>query len=134
LPETHEDSANRVLTILKVTLNHALDRGRVKNRDAWKAMKPYRGTTSARVRFLTPEEQVRLVNACPGDFRRLVIAALHTGARYGELGRLQAKDFNPEAGTLWIAPGKTDKRRHVVLTPEGQEYFSGIGAPPCQQW
>jgi len=123
-----KDSANRVLTVLKAALNHALDRGRVKHGEAWQAVKPYRGTTSARVRFLTPEEQVRLVNACPSDFRRLVIAALHTGARYGELGRLQMKDFNPEAGTLWIAPGKTDKGRHVVLTEEGRAFFSGITA------
>jgi len=123
-----KDTANRVLTILKAALNHALDRGRVKHGDAWKAVKPYRGTTSARVRFLTPEEQVRLVNACPEDFRRLVIAALHTGARYGELGRLQARDFNPSKGTLWIAPGKTEKGRHLVLTAEGSDYFDSTVA------
>lgn len=66
------DSANRVLTTLKAALNFALDRGRVKHGDAWQSVKPFRGTTSARIRFLSAEEQVRLVNACPPDFRRLV--------------------------------------------------------------
>ncbi|MDP2875576.1 MAG: site-specific integrase [Holophaga sp.] len=123
-----KDSANRVLTVLKAALNHALDRGRVKHGEAWKAVKPYRGTTSARLRFLTPEEQVRLVNVCPPDFRRLVMAALHTGARYGELGGLRVRDFNPGAGTLWIEPRKTEKGRHVVLTDEGQAFFAGLTA------
>jgi len=39
---------------------------------------------AARVRYLTVAEAKRLLNACNPDFRRLVQAALATGARYGE--------------------------------------------------
>ncbi len=123
-----KDSANRILTVLKAALNHALDRRRVTGGEAWQAVKPYRGTTSARVRFLSQEDQVRLVNACQPDFRRLVTAALHTGARYGELARLQVKDFNAEAGTVFIAESKSGKPRHVVLTEEGQALFTELTA------
>ena len=118
-----KDSANRVLTVLKAALNQALDRRRVQNGEAWQSVKPYRGTTKARVRFLSVEEQARLVNVCPGDFRRLVQAALLTGARYGELARVRVEDYNATAGTVFIAESKNGKSRHVVLTEEGATFF-----------
>ena len=52
--------------------------------------------------FLSDDECVRLVNACDGSFRDLVRAALLTGCRYGELTRMRAEDFNPEAGTITV--------------------------------
>jgi len=58
------------------------------------------------------------VNACPADFRRLVQAALFTGARFGELTRLKAEDFNTQVGTIFIEETKSGKARHVVLTEE----------------
>ena len=130
-PETDEekrarrDTANRILTILKAALNHALDRKLVTNGDAWKATKPFKGTTKARSRFLTPEEQVRLVNACQVDFRRLVKGALHTGGRYGELTRATVQDFDPLSGTILLLGKGTGggKPRKVVLTEEGQDFF-----------
>ena len=123
-----KDSANRVLTTLKAALNFAMDRNMVKHGEAWQAVKPYRDTTSARIRFLSPEEQVRLVNACPPDFRRLVQGALYSGARYGELCRLRVEDFNGSAGTLFIELSKSGKPRHIVLTEEAQAFFTSLTA------
>ena len=125
------DSANRVLTILKAALNHALDRRRVTcSGEAWREAKPYRGTTKARVRFLSVEDQVRLVNACPEDFRRLVKGALYTGGRYGELARATVQDFDPTGGTLFLIGKGTGegKPRRVVLTEEGQAFFQELTA------
>jgi len=123
-----KDSANRCLTVLKAALNHALDRGKVHGGDAWKAVKAYRETTSARVRFLSPADQVRLVNASTLEFQELVRGALLTGARYGELARLRVEDFNGQAGTVFIAESKSGKPRHVVLTDEGKALFEGMTA------
>ena len=121
-----KDSANRVLSILKAALNHALDRRRVMGGEAWQSVKPYRGTTSARLRFLSPADQVRLVNACTDDFRELVRGALLTGARYGELARMRVKDFDSDARTVFIAISKSGKPRHVVLTDEGKALFQNL--------
>ena len=118
-----KDSANRVLTVLKGALNCALDARRVTSGEAWMTVKPYEDTTSVRIRFLNQGEQVRLVNACPPDFRRLVQAALFTGARCGELGRLRVHDFNRDAGTLFIEFSKNGKSRHIVLTGEAVPWF-----------
>jgi integrase len=119
------------LTILKAALNHALDRRRVTcSGEAWREAKPYRGTTKARMRFLSVEDQVRLVNACPQDFRRLVKGALYTGGRYGELAGATVQDFDATGGTLFLIGKGTGegKPRRVVLTDEGQAFFQEITA------
>ncbi len=123
-----KDSANRVLTTLKAALNFALDRRLVRNGEAWQAVKPFRGTTSSRTRFLSKEDQVRLVKACPEDFGQIVRGALLTGARYGELARVRVADYNDTAGTLFIAESKSGKPRHVVLTDEGKQLFTEVTA------
>ena len=117
-------SANRVLTMLKAALNHAFDEGHVGNRDAWgRKLKPFRDVEVARVHYLDVKQAQRLVHAADEDFRPLVRAALETGCRYGELVRLEVADFNPDAGTVTIRKSKSGKARHVVLTPEGADFF-----------
>jgi integrase len=134
-PATEEDvrrrraSANRVLTMLKASLNHAFDEGHVSSRDAWgRKLKPFRDVEVARVRYLTVAEAQRLINACAADFRALVRAALETGARYGELIRLEVADFNVDASTVAVRKSKTGKARHIVLTEEGSAFFTEITA------
>jgi integrase len=118
-------SANRVLTMLKAALNHAYDEGHVANRDAWgRKLKPFRDVEVARVRYLSVADATRLINSADPEFRPLVRAALETGARYGELTRLEIADFNVDSGTLAIRKSKTGKARHVILTLEGAAFFS----------
>lgn len=121
-------SANRVLTILKAALNQSFRDGKVASDTAWRAVKPFGEVEAARVRYFTQDEVRRLVNAAQGSFRVLVNAALFTGARYGELGRLRIGDFNPDSGTVFIGQSKSGKSRHIVLTEEGQRFFTQITA------
>lgn len=126
-----QSTANRVLAILKRALNLAVENGRYSGATPWREVKPFSGVTSARVRFLTHDEQVRLLNVCPPDFRALVFAALHTGSRYAPLARLRVKDFNPQAGTLFIARDKgkgKDTSRHIALAPDAVEWFNSQAA------
>src|ERR1019366_5374285 len=117
-------TANRVLTILKAALNEAYHEGRIPINEAWQRVKAFREVDSARIRYLTDDESRRLVNACPVDFRALVIGGLMTGCRYGELAALTIEDFNVDSGTLTIRTSKSGKPRHVALTTEGQEFFA----------
>jgi len=130
-------SVNRVWTNLRSALNHAVDRELLKDNHGWRKVKPFTGVDVARVRFLNPLEQARLVNSSSPEFRTLVRGALFTGARYGELTRLQARDFNPVSGTVFIEVGKGEdggKPRHVVLTQEGQNFFKEavLGLAPTE--
>jgi integrase len=125
-----------VLTILKAALNFVVDRRLADVPDApWQKVKPFKGTSNARVRFLQPHEQVRLINACPAEFRDLVRGALMTGCRYSELARLQCKDYNFKADipTIFIAESKNGKTRHIVLNTEGAALFDELTAKKSPQ-
>ncbi|MFO1129148.1 MAG: site-specific integrase [Rhodospirillales bacterium] len=119
-------TANRILTVLKAALNHAFAEGKVSTDDAWRKVKPFRGADAARVRYLSRDECRRLLNACRPDFRRLIMAALVSGCRYGELTRLKAADFNSDVGTLLIRETKSGKPRHVPLDAEGRTFFLSV--------
>jgi integrase len=122
-------TANRVLTILKAALNHAVVAGHAKSNDAWgRSLRPFRAVDAARTRFLALAEARRLANAADPDFRRLVQAGLCTGARFGELARLKVADFNPDAGTVAIWQSKSGKSRQIYLTDEGVAFFKQVTA------
>jgi integrase len=121
-------TANRVLTILKAALNHAFREGSVNSDKEWRIVEPFKKVHAARSRILTVPEAQRLINACDPAFRKLVRAALMTGARYGELTRLKVVDYNVDSGTLGIWQSKSGKARDVFLTDEGIAFFGQLTA------
>lgn len=121
-------SANRTWTILRAALNHSFNEGKTETDTAWRKVKPFRRVDTARVRYLSNGEARRLINTCDPDFRPLVQAALMTGARYGELCRLQVQDFNADSNTIAIRQSKGGKARHIVLTDEGRAFFAQLTA------
>jgi len=116
-------TANRILSALRAALNFAYHEGKAPADDAWRRVKPFKGVDQPRIRFLSADECVRLLNACPPDARDLVRGALVTGCRFGELCRLRGGDANLQAGTIFIRESKSGKPRHVPLTDEGVELF-----------
>ena len=121
-------NANYVMTLFKAVLNQAYNDGKTDSDRAWALVKPYRGVDAARARFLSDAEARRLVNAAGPDFRRLVRAALYSGARYGELGRLRCHDFDRDSGTLHVRVAKAGKGRRIFLDAEAAEFFSELTA------
>lgn len=121
-------TANRILTVLKAALNHAYEHGRVKSADAWRRVKPFRNVDAPKVRHLSQDECIRLMNTCGEDLRALVRGALLTGCRFGELANMQVSDYNPDGGTITVRESKGGKPRHVPLTDEGQKFFERLTA------
>lgn len=122
-------TTNRILSILKAALNHAWKMGYVSSDTAWRRVKPFQNVELPKIRFLTLDESIRLVNACSNDsFRNLVKGALYTGCRYGELARLKASDFQPDQYAIFLRHTKNGKSRTVYLTKEGFDFFSRITA------
>jgi integrase len=124
----HRATANRVLTIFRAALNQAFRDGKVASDVPWRTVKPFRDVDAPRLRYFTKDEVTRLLNAAHGNFRDLILAALFTGCRYGELGRLRGGDFNPDSGTVFVGQSKSGKARHVVLTGEGRKFFETLTA------
>jgi integrase len=121
-------TANRILTILKAALNLANHNRRADHPERWQAVKPFREVDAPAVRYLSDAAAKRLVNGAAADFRRMVVAAMLSGARYGELAALKAGNYNPDSGTIFIARSKGGKIRHVHLTEEGQRFFAAAAA------
>jgi integrase len=119
-------SSNRVLAILRAALNQAFRDGNAASDIPWRAVKPFRGVDAPRLRYFTKDEVTRLINSAQGNFRDLILAALHTGCRYGELTRLRAGDFNSDSGTVFVGQSKSGKARHVVLSDEGRHFFETL--------
>jgi integrase len=122
-------SANRVFAgVLRPALNHAFAEGNVTSDAAWRRVKPFGDVDAARLRYLSMDEAARLANACDPDFRRLIQAALLTGARYGELCRLEVRDFDPDANAVHIRKSKSGKPRFVSLNDEAAALLTRVCA------
>jgi integrase len=124
-----QSTANRTLTVLKAALNAAWRDGRISSDAAWRPVQAFKDADAARVRHLTVPEVQRLMNGAEDDFRKLVRAAVLTGARFGELAAATVADFSPNSGgTLHIRTSKSGKARHIVLTEEGVSFFGTLVA------
>ena len=129
-------SANRTWTVFKAALNRAWKSGKVASNLAWHRVEAFHGVDSGRVAYLSVAQAKRLINACPADFRKIVQAALLTGARYGQLAELTAADFNSDNNTVRLRTRKgrgKEKVYRAVLTKEGARFFkhacAGLAAP-----
>jgi integrase len=124
------DTANRVVSMLKAALNLAIrdDSNGIVTDKAWRLLPVFEDVGRARHVHLDAAQVKRLINACEGGFRNLVIGLLLTGMRPGiEPRHIQVRHFSPETCTLHVPESKTGPR-DVVLTKEGVEFFAGITA------
>jgi integrase len=121
-----KSTANRVWTIFRAALNRAFREDEVNSDKAWRLVEPFSNVDAARTDILTVAQARRLINAAEPDFRRMIQAALSTGARYSELTRLKVKDFNVDSSTLAILRSKSAKARDVFLTDEGIKFFEQL--------
>lgn len=115
-------SVNRELALLRAVLNFA-------RRSGWLTRNPFEmGETlisltdeNRRDRILTPEEEARLLAACDdrrAHIRPLIIAAIDTGMRFGELLRLRWSDVDFSANLIRVrkTTTKTWEGRTIGIT------------------
>ncbi|OGA59955.1 MAG: hypothetical protein A3G81_25960 [Betaproteobacteria bacterium RIFCSPLOWO2_12_FULL_65_14] len=122
-----QDTANRVLTILKAALNDAWsdDANSIPTDAAWRRVKPFKDVGASRVDHFDAKQIRLLIAKAAADDRRfaeLLEAGYLTGARYGELAALDVGDFDAQRSLLVIRKGKTGARV-VTLTAEAVQFF-----------
>lgn len=124
--ERKPDTVNRLITILKAALNRAWKEDRIVADDsAWRMVSRLEGGTARKIHLTAAQSRALLSQCKPEAFRRLVQAALLTGARSGELAVLKVQDFDSDTGTIEIRGGKTGART-VYLSNEAIAFFSSI--------
>jgi integrase len=83
-----------------------------------------------RVRFLDDEERVRLLDACKQANSRymyiIVVLAMSTGARRGELTNLKWKDIDLKRQVITLHETKNDERRVLPLAGHALELIQSL--------
>ena len=123
-----KDSANRVLTLVKALLNHAMrdPSNGLSDDSAWRLVKPFQGVSKARDTRYTDEEVRRIIDGAPdAAVRNLIIGAYLCGARYGELADARVSHFDPRTKTLRVNVGKTGTRT-IILQTSAAEFLNGL--------
>ena len=76
---------------------------------------------ASRDRWLTREEEERLLTASPGWINEIIMFAIETGCRRGEILSLEWKDVDLFKKTVTVLGGKTEERRGIPLTQKAFE-------------
>jgi integrase len=85
---------------------------------------------SGRVRYLTDEEEARLMAALPTDAdHQRVTVLLQTGLRKSEFLGLRWKDADLRAGVLTVPRSKNGETRHVPMTSDVRNILSRLPRP-----
>ncbi len=74
--------------------------------------------TAGRLRFLTGEEGRSLINACGEGIKDIVVFALNTGCRRGEILSLKWENVDLEHGFVHLAVTKNGESRTVPINDE----------------
>jgi len=118
-------TVNREFAFLKHVFNVAIRDGRI-DRNAVARLKMLR-EPSGRVRYLSDDEEARLMKALASDAdRQRVTVLLQTGLRKGEFLGLRWKDIDVKTGVLTIPRSKNGDTRHVPLTSTVRAIFSRL--------
>ena len=77
-----------------------------------------------KLRTLSEEEEAKLLPGCPLYLRDMVLFALHTGLRSGDLFRLQWEDINTRENQLKIIVRKTQQELELPLSEVAAEVIA----------
>ncbi|KEJ96865.1 Site-specific recombinase XerD [Pseudosulfitobacter pseudonitzschiae] len=114
---------NSLVTILRTVFRYAWESGRLQSERSWKCLNRVSVNHQPRTIFLTRTECASLIEACGPSLRQLVLAALYTGCRVGELGELRVEDVARDGFGISVKAFKRGPARFVFLPAEGMTFF-----------
>jgi len=134
-------TVNRELACLKHMYNKGIEWGYTKSNPV-KSVKLLK-EPPGRLRYLRPEEVKKLLDACKGYLRSIVITALNTGMRKGEILALKWKDVDLENRKITVRNAKNNETRVIPVNktlyqeleslsqkPNGEYVFTNGGGHP----
>jgi len=106
-------SVNRHLQLLRAAYNRAVRAGKL----TYNPLRHFRllKENNIRVRYLSEEEEERLLFALPDYLRPLIRVAIHTGLRRSELLALRWGDIDLSLGVLTVREAKPGEGRRMPL-------------------
>ncbi|HEV7375934.1 MAG TPA: site-specific integrase [Pyrinomonadaceae bacterium] len=115
---------NKELQVLSSVFTLALEKELTKTRPK---VTPFQAS-SERERYLTPDEETRLLAALDEQqwLKNIVVMALNTGMRRGEIFSLQWFDVNFERGAIHVRQTKSGKDRLVPMNSTVQAMLESL--------
>ena len=116
-----KSTRNRHIAMLKAMYNWAMKEKPEANkpplvtRNPLANMKPTSEKHLRRTRYLDPDEVDALLLACKDDFRPLVVTALHTGMRRGEIFSLRWEDSDFRSRLLRVKDTKGGEPKEIPM-------------------
>lgn len=123
-----KDSANRVLSMVKALLNHAVQdpANRISDDSAWRLVKPFHGVSKPRdIRYTAAEVRTLIDSAPDHETANIISGSYLTGARYGELAEARIGHLDADNGSLRINASKTGSR-NVILQSSAINFFRNL--------
>lgn len=121
------ETAKRVWTTLRAALTFAWreEMDGVKDDSQWRKVKLQTPSVEEQPPRMLDEAEVQaLLKACKApELRLLIEAALHTGARLGEITNMKSRDFKGDAVDIRQTKPVNPKTLHQPLTSEGAAFF-----------
>lgn len=111
--EVSQARVNRELAILKSMFSKAVLWGRVGDNPV-KRIQAFR-EDNKRERFLSPQEKEALLKAASSWMQPILVMALNTGMRQGEILSLNWADVNLDHNVLLVRRSKSGKARHIPI-------------------
>jgi integrase len=106
-------TVNKEVALLKAMLNRAIAWGLLDTNPILRVKKL--PEPEGRVRYLAPEEIERLLAACPPHLRSIVVCALHTGMRRGEILGLTWDCVDMKNRMIRVTGTKSGKSRGIPI-------------------
>jgi integrase len=114
---------NREINFLKGVFTKAIAWKRVQENPV-KGVNLFNERDRARVRYLTQDEQEGLLKTAPPDLRPIVLVALRTGARRGEILGMKWSDVDFVMNQITFPRTKNGKKRYIPLHGDVAELLS----------
>lgn len=126
-------SVNRELELLSRIFSYAVERGELDNN-------PFKGVKKLAVnnlmtRYLTPNEENRLMNALTGrraHLRPIVLIALHTGMRRGEILSLRWEQVDFSRNSIQLLRTKSGKPRSIPMNKVIKDVLRRMRNDDCE--
>ena len=117
IKEVSPASVNRFLTILKSIFNKAIDWGKYHGVNPVTKVNRFK-ENNERVRFLEKNEIVELLSVCRGNLKAIIMVALNTGMRKGEILSLKWRDCDFKRDVIYLRDTKNGEAREVPINEQ----------------
>ena len=125
--QVSKSTVNREIAVIKRLFTLAVDWNLVEKNPV-KKVAMYRLEEKV-MRVLSQDEEQKLINAAAPHFKPLIIVAINTGMRRGELLALQWEQVDLHSNTITIKQSKNGKVRHIPINKKAQEALENIPEP-----